>query len=305
MRSIFTYFLFLMVCFFATHTIKAQTLFEDVKGQTSIVLPIGGITRINTTANSLKLGYYYNRSDKNVVFGVDASGISNNGFAPLVSQKELSPEANINFNVGFKNITAEDVSPSKYDYLNIRVGVGASKYKLLDPSQSYEQQLSSEAFNKINLGVSYNYFLNGNMIFGAYAGYDRTNNISTLKELTIRETTAVGTGTGGTVRTAESEYTAWEGELKAINQFSLFFDYVYIPDLLSNRMALSIYSRSNFNSIRSMTNGGVGLYLNRIGQPLKIIGGLVYEFEDLFGGRNASIPLGERGTLGIVLGYNF
>lgn len=305
MRPFIKYLLIPLLSLFITSSLKAQTFFESARGYTSINLPVGGIARVNTTASSLKIGYYYNRSDKNRVFGIDASGISNNGMAPLVTNKELSPEANVNVNLGFKNITSGEDQLTGYDYLNLRVGIGAAQYRLIDINNTFEQQVSVKSFTKFNAGISYNYYLNGNMIFGGYAGYERTNNISSLSQLTVKETMTTGMDSDGTERTAETEYTAWEGEFKALDQFSLFWDYVYIPDYLSNRMALSIYSRSSFNSINSMTNGGLGLYLNKEGEPLQIVGGLIYEFEDLFDDLNAGTSLGERGVLGIVLGYNF
>lgn len=305
MKSVASYLLCLVLCLFLTTGIKAQTFFEDVKGKTSIHLPIGGITRINTTAKSLKIGYYYNRSDKDMVLGVDASGMSNNGLAPLVTNEKLSPEANINFNLGFKNITTDDSNLSGFDYLNLRLGIGAAQYRLLDTHAPFEQQISTKSFTKVNIGLSYNYYLNGNMIFGAYTGYDRTNNISSLTQLTIKETTTTGVDANGISRTAESEYTAWEGVFMPLDQFSLFLDYVYLPGFFNNRVALSVYSRNSFNSMYNITNGGVGIYLNKEGEPLSIVGGLIYEFEDLLDNKEAGTSPGERGTLGIVLGYNF
>ena len=105
MKPIPKYLLLLLLPFSITANANAQTFFESVGGQTSIYLPLGGLARLNTTASSLKIGYYYNRSDKDIVFGIDASGQSNNGFTPLVTNKKLSPEANINVNLGFKNIS--------------------------------------------------------------------------------------------------------------------------------------------------------------------------------------------------------
>lgn len=305
MKPVAIYLVFFVLGLSVTTDVSAQTFFEDARGETSLRLPVGGMIRINTTAKSLKMGYYYNRSDRNIVVGVDASGISNNGLAPLVTHKALSPEAHISFNLGLKNLSTDESMLSGYDYLNLRVGIGAAHYRLIDASAPFGQQISSRSFNKVNIGLSYNYYLNGNMIFGAYAGYDRTNNISTLSELTIKETIITGTAANGATRTAETEYTAWEGPFRSLDQLSLFFDYVYIPDFLSNRVALSVYSRSRFNRIHHMTNGGVGLYLNREGEPLRMVGGLIYEFEDLFNVREPGTPLGEKGTLGIVLGYHF
>jgi hypothetical protein len=285
---------------------KAQTFFEDIQGRTSINLPIGGLARINTADRSIKIGYYYNRSDKNIVFGLDVSGKSNNGFAPIVSNKKLSPEAHINFNVGFKNIATNHTQPSGYDYLNIKVGIGAAQYRLLNPQLPYNRQISGKSFTKANAGVSYNYFLHGNMVFGIYAGYERTNNISRLPRLTIRETTKIGTNPGGeTARSTKAEYTVWVGSFKALNEGRLYLDYVYIPDFLNDRIALSAYSRSIFSSIANITNGGFGLYFNQKGNPLKIIGGLIYEFDDLFNAAGSHTSLSRRGTLGLVVGYNF
>jgi hypothetical protein len=302
MKLAFTCFLFF--CLVLTENIKAQTFFEGTGGKTSLNLPLGGLVRVNTADRSLKIGYYFNRSDKNIVFGIDVSGKSNNGFAPIVSNKKLSPEAHLNFNVGFKNVTTNDSHPSRYDYLNIKAGVGAARYRLLNPQLSYNEQIYMKSFTKFNLGISYNYLLNGKMIFGIYGGYERTNNISRLPQLTIKETTVVG-NSGESTRTAETEYTVWEGPFKALNSGVMYLDYVYIPDFLNNRIALSAYSRSMFSSIHNITNGGFGLYFNRKGQPLKIIGGLIYEFDDLFNAAGSATSLVHRGTIGLVAGYNF
>jgi hypothetical protein len=302
MKFAFTCLLFF--CLIMTKKMKAQTFFEGTGGKTSINLPLGGLVRINTADRSLKIGYYYNRSDKQIVFGIDASGKSNNGFAPIVSSKKLSPDAHINFNVGLKNVATSDLQPSRYDYLNIKAGIGAAHYLLLNPQLSYNKQIHGKSFIKANLGVSYNYLLNGKMIFGIYAGYERSNNISRLPQLTIKETTKVGVK-GANTRTAETEYTVWKGSFKTLNEGVMYLDYVYIPDLLSDRIALSAYSRSMFSSIHNITNGGFGLYFNRKGKPLRIIGGLIYEFDDLFNAAGASTSLVHRGTLGLVAGYNF
>jgi hypothetical protein len=297
---------FILNFYLTTQWLCAQTFFEDAEGKSSINLPVGGIVRINTSDESLKFGYYYNRSDKNVVFGLDAGGKSNNGLAAIFSSEKLSPEATVNFNLGLKNISTDDSNPSGYDYLNIKFGIGAAKYKLINVDNNFEQQIKSESFNKINFGISYNYYLNGNMIFGIYGGYDKTNNISGLSKLNIKESASVSTDSNGSiVRTSEIEYTAWKGELKTINQFSLFLDYVYIPDFLNNRVAISLYSRSSFNSTLNQTNGGIGVYFNQKDEPLKIVGGIIYEFEDLFDANKSGTSFGKRGTLGIVAGYNF
>lgn len=304
MKSILKYLLFFVIYFFITANVKAQTFFESVGGQTSIYLPLGGLARLNTTATSLKIGYYYNRSDQDVVFGIDASGRSNNGFAPLVNNRELSPEANINVNLGFKNVSTDDSNHSGYDYLNIRVGIGTAQYRLIDVDAPFEQQISSDSFTSVNVGASYNYLHNGNMIFGAFAGYDRTSNIFSLNRIAVKQSTPIANA-NGTVRTAESEFTVWQGQLEPVDQFSLYLDYVFIPDFLSNRIALSAYSRSFFNDVINTTNGGFGVYVNREGNPLKIVGGLIYEFSDLFNAGDSDASLGDRGTLGIVAGYNF
>jgi hypothetical protein len=258
---------------------KAQAFFEDTEGKSSINLPIGGIARINTADKSLKFGYYHNISNSNVVFGLDASGKSHNGIAPLVSSKKLSLEANFNFNLGFKSILTGDSDSSKYDYLNVKFGVGAAKYKLLNVNTTIEQQITSKSFNKINLGLSYNYYLNGNMI--------STDSTSTI------------------VRTSESEFTVWKGQFKSIDQFSLYLDYVYIPSLLDNRVVFSVYSRSGVNSENNITNVGSGIYFNKEGEPLKIVGGIIYEFRDLLDAEDVGSSLGERGALSLVVGYNF
>ncbi len=294
---------FLFAC---TSLVCGQTIFEDASGETSVFLPVGGNVRVNTADKSLKFAYYYNRSDKDVVFGVDASGKSNNGFASVISGKNLNPEANLNFNVGFKNVSTDDSNLSGYDYLNVTFGIGASKYTLLNPDVSYAQQISTESFNQLSAGVSYNYYLNGNMIFGIYGGYDKTNNISALPKLVIKETTVLGADAAGTtIRSSEDEFFAWQGNLKTIHQFSFYTDYIYIPDFLENRVALSVYTRSGFRTDHNQTNAGLGIYLNKKDEPLKVVGGIIYEFEDLFDSSDAGTSLGKRGTLGIILGYHF
>ena len=286
--------------------VGAQPFFEGAAGNSSILLPLGGVVRLNTADNSLKLGYYYQRSDQDLVFGLDASGKSYGGFASLWSDDKLSTAAKVNFNVGFKNVTTSDDKPDRFDYLSVRIGFGASKYLMINPDAEYAQQVYYETFNPFSLGVAYNYLLNGNMIFGLYGSYDKTTNLGTLPQLTVKETTGLGINAANTTyRTSETEYSAWAGELKRVNQFSLYLDYVYIPDLLEGRLALSCYSRSSFNAEQTLTNGGFGLYLNQKDHPLKIVGGIIYEFHDLWDGGNSGSSLSERGTLGLVAGYHF
>ena len=286
--------------------LKAQPFFEDARGRSSIHLPVGGIARINTSDESLKFGYYFHRSNKDLVFGMDASGRSTNGLASIFSDGKIFPEATLNFNLGLKNISTDNSTLSGFDYLHFRLGIGTAKYTLINIENTFDRQISSETFNKINIGLSYNYFLNGKMIFSVYGGYDKTNNINELRKIKIIESSIISADPAGTsIRSSEVGYTAWRGKLNRVNQFSLFFDYVYIPDFMNNRVAFSVYSRSGFNNTLNMTNGGLGIYFNKEGEPLKIIGGLIYEFDDLFDAGNTGTTLGKRGTIGIVAGYNF
>jgi hypothetical protein len=304
--NILTLVIFGFLFFNSINNSLAQTFFEDAKGKTSIFLPLGGNIRINTSDESLKFAYFHKRSDKDVFFGLDAKGKSNNGFAPLFSAEELSPEAAINFNLGFQNLAIKESDLSNYDLINFRIGFNAANYKILSADTIYVNQINKQNFTGVNAGVSYNYFLNGNMIFGLYGGYNKTNNLSTLSKITVNESTNLGIDSLGTTsRTTENAYTAWKGEYKMIDQFSLYLDYVFIPDFLDNRIALSVYSRSGFNSELNKTNSGFGIYFNEIDNPTKVIGGIIYEFEDIFDIKKSNSTLGKRGTLGIVLGYNF
>ena len=301
----------ILITFFCiiTNRLSAQTGFflEDSKGESSLILPSGGIVRINTSDESLKFGYYSNKSEQKYIYGFDVKGKSNNGLTPIFNNEKLSQEANLSFIFGIKNITTRHKSKNgRYDNLNFKFEIGEAKYKLINTNTTYEQQVKSKSFNKINLGLAYNYFLNGNMIFGIYGGYNRNNNISDLTKLNIEESTIISTDpTGEIIRTSKEEYTAWKGDFKTINQVLLFIDYVYIPEWLSNRVALSLYSRSNFKSTINQTNGGIGIYLNKKNEPSKIVGGIIYEFEDLFNSKSSGASFINRGTLGIVVGYNF
>lgn len=304
--NILTIAIFGFFFFCITNDLLAQTFFEDAKGKTSIFLPIGGNVRINTSDEILKFAYFHKRSDKDVFFGIDAKGKSNNGIAPLFSSEKLSPEAAINFNLGFQNLAVKESDLSNYDLINFRIGFNAANYKILSADTVYTNQINKQNFTGLNAGVSYNYFLNGNMIFGLYGGYDKTNNLSSLSKITVNESTNLGVDSLGTTsRTTEDSYTAWKGEYKLIDQFSIYLDYVFIPDFLDNRIALSLYSRSGFNSEFNKTNAGFGIYFNEKDNPTKVIGGLIYEFEDIFDAKKSDSSLGKRGTLGIVLGYNF
>ncbi|MFN3195267.1 MAG: hypothetical protein ACE364_04890 [Chlorobiota bacterium] len=310
--NILTFAIFSLLFFYLTNDLLAQTFFEDAKGKTSIFLPINkngnglGNIRLNTADESLKIAYFHNRSDKDVFFGLDAKGKSNNGLAPLFSSEKLSPEAAINFSIGFKNLAVKQSDLSKFDLINFRIGFNGANYKIVSADTVYTKQITTQNFTGINAGVSYNYFLNGNMIFGLYGGYDKNNNLSSLSKITVNESTNLGVDSLGTTsRTTEDSYTAWKGEYKLIDQFSIYLDYVFIPNFLDNRVALSLYSRSGFNSVLNKTNAGFGIYFNEKDNPTKIIGGLIYEFEDVFDVKKSGNSLGKRGTLGIVLGYNF
>lgn len=302
--------IYIGIAFFCSNKIFAQTFFEDAEGKTSINLlnPTGsnsGLIRLNTANESFKLGYFRQVTNKKIILGIDISGKSNNGIAPIISQEKLSPEANFSLNFGIKNLTTKNINKG-FDYLNIKLGYGAASYKMLSNNSSFDEQINSEIFNKTSISVSYNYFLNGNMLFGVSGGYERTNNINQLPKLKIRESTFVGSDTIGNInRSGYEEYTAWKGSLESIDQLSLYIDYLYFPDFLDNRIALSFYSRSNFHSAVNITNGGFGLYLNKSNkEPFKVVGGIIYEFSDVFNSKESSNSIGKRGTIGLILGYN-
>lgn len=300
--------LILLIFISGTILVKGQTLFEDTKGESSVNLPSGGKVMINTADANLKCSYFYsdiNDTDKFVrTVGIDLMGKSNDGFAQIFSGTKISPSASIKLNFGIMSLLFPRES-SNYDYLNIAVGYRGAKYKLYNPINSFENQITKENFSGLSFDIGYNILITGNFLFAASFGYYQSNNISSLDQLEITEETSYNDSTLHTKRTTTNKYSVWEGEYKKENFYNLKTDFIYFPEFLNHRFGLSLHTRTNLNQDNTPINAGFGVYFLKEGDPTKVYGGLIYDFDDIFDFQKAKTNLVSRGNFGIVLGYNF
>ncbi len=331
--SIYRRTIALFTCCFAVITSnpgKAQTfqpIFEDADGKTAIIAP-QGFFGVNTANSSLRFQYYYAQSaapaknDRTKIgrwnrfyCGVDVLASAEGGLSNLFSSGTFTPGTSADLLLGHRSLLFGTVDRTdrsgetvKYyfnkatvqDWLTLRLGLKAARYKLYDASQPFEQQLATEVFRGQNLQLAYTVLVNGATSIGVSWDNAKVNNIEDLSAVKYNEESVTTDPSGQTVRTFEKQVSAFTGTFNtfSVNTYSLDLVHVLTPNSDATRYAFHLYGRLNDYQQQNVYKAGLGFYAFPRG---KLFGGVFFQSDDLTNKLSPGTEFIQRVNLGVTV----
>jgi hypothetical protein len=200
------------------------------------------------------------------------------------------------------------------DWLNFRVAYKRARYKLLNTSGAFADQVRKENFDGYSATLAYNRLMSldnlakrenpddtsadkpvgskGFIIVGVSVGVARRNNSGDLNSVEV-EDESFTSSSGTTQRRAVSKQTVLSGTYKEFTAVPLNTDVVWYPGALKSRFAIDFFTRSNLSGTERKFVPGVGLFLTQEKSPTKVVGGISFSFDD------------GKGKVGLVGGFHF
>lgn len=339
----------------------AQPAFRDGNNESSIFFNEGGgFAQISVSDKSIRLGYLRDNGNQKPYYGFDVTGKATGNFASLFTGDAPSPEANFSFFVGKRFIgldSPEDIrrkcvrdmmskDPTlteqaasleclrnagpiirrqTINWLTFRASYRRGRYKILDETAAFANQIRKQNFDGYAAVVAYNTQLTldklpkrngvagqaeqadaragaetaevngtsrGSLIFGVSFGVERRNNASDLDETEI-EDQGFTSSSGTTQRRAVSRQNVLTGTYSEFTAVPLNTDVWLHPTRINSRLAIDFYTRSNLGQGGREFVPGVGVFITEKGKPTRIVGGLTFSVKD------------GSGRVGLVGGLNF
>jgi hypothetical protein len=180
-----------------------------------------------------------------------------------------------------------------FDWLTLRMSYERSQHSLVDASAAFVDQISTQDFNGWGALLSYNLEFEGPSVLGLSFGVEKRNNVGALRSVDIRDLMSTSTD-GSSVRTIEVMRKALSGEYKESVETTLSTDYIVLPRFLDSRIAVDLFTRTNFSETSNDFRPGIGIFLTQDRAPTRVIGGISF-YED----REENL------AVDLVLGFNF
>jgi len=317
-----------LICFFGlVLPTQAQTfkpIFEDGKGRTSIIAPLGFLG-INTENSSIRFQYFYAKGagphpqgDQLVkrnrfYWGVNVAGSAAGGLSTLFNAGSFTPGTSASLFLGHRSLffpainkAGEPVLHGKNqgaieDWLTLRVGGQVANYTLYNATKPFAEQISSERYRGYLTQLAYNVLIYGATSIGVSWDVARENNIDDLTPVKFNQQTIVPDPNNQTTRIFEREVSAFSGiyATSIVNTFSLDAVQYFTPASEIN-YALHLYGRLRHANELPVYRTGVGFYLFPKG---KVAGGLFVESGDLTNKISDTPQFSKRIDMGLTVKF--
>ena len=202
----------------------------------------------------------------------------------------------------------ETLDARAFDWLNFRVSYKRARYKILNESAAFADQVRKQNFDGYTATLAYNRVITlddlsaealetatrskGLIIVGVSIGVERRNNSDDLDSVELEDQNFTSSSET-TQRRAVSKQTVLSGDYQEFTAVPLNTDVVWFPGALRSRVAIDFFTRSNLGSTDRKFVPGVGLFLTKEKSPTKVVGGISFSVDD------------GKGKVGLVGGFNF
>lgn len=293
---------------------KLEPIFEDAEGKTSIITP-RGFFGINTANSSIRLQYFYTKSaspnpkdptlrgrENRFYFGINVAGTATGGVTNLFSEGNFTPGTSADLFLGHRSLFFSPLDRSRNDtdiiktyrlagkgvtindWLTLRTGVQAARYRLYDASRPFNEQVSTESFRGYLAQLAYTVLFNGRTSVGLSYDISKINNIGSLAPVKFKQQTVRTDPTGQTTRTFEQEVSAYAGRFVTSTVGTLSVDVVENLFTKSGTIyAINLYGRCTEPQNDAIYRAGLGFYVFPPGKskPNRLFGGVFIESGDL------------------------
>lgn len=254
------------------------TAYQAADGTSSIYLANAKANLVLNVSNaSFNAGYLHEEAGPSWEYGFSFSGKPSSDLTAQIFQTGSSPAAiggggsfghHHIFSPSLANLNPH--SPWRDDWAIVNITYTGSTFYTV-PNSSTTTTIKQQ-FNGITILPTYNAFLNApgvNLLLGLAAGINRTNNVGSLKSVTVN-TPVSSSSSGATVVQQQSAYL---GAYATAIGAPLYSDIVMIPKKLP-WIAFDAFTRSNLAAANRYGEGGLGIFLAQPGKPTNVLGGI-------------------------------
>jgi hypothetical protein len=237
----------------SSHSV-AQTVVEDAKGQSALLLPVGGYIGINTGEKSVELGWYRNSSTSRFMPGATLQASAKDGLGTLFAEGAVQPGVRAEAILGYK-ITGQTFIGAKYSRGWHETAIATpTEDKVVDKELVWTWQLSGHLTSMFHDRIG----------AGASVQREKTNNYEDLKKVsltTIRKHMR-GDGTEVEIRgtTEAREGSVAEGHTSWINADVVLIPFSDLPRVVIRPFGRGVISRDSTARSRSSFGLDVGLH---------------------------------------------
>lgn len=328
---LFLTLLFLVSAGKKSYTQSFEPIFEDADGKTSIIAP-KGFFGLNTANSSIRFQYFYSKSaspdPKNRALiekwnrfygGVNVTGSADGGIVNLFSEGNFNPGTSADLFLGHRSLFFGTLDRSdrkgetaKYyfgdkkitiqDWLTLRSGVKAAKYKLYNVARPFNDQISTEFFRGYLVQLAYTLLFNGATSVGVSWDVSKVNNIDNLIPTKFKEQTIITDPSGQITRTFDKEVNAYTGAYNASVARTYSMDVVQLltPNSGTAKYAFHVFGRYVQSDEEPIYKTGVGFYVFPKG---KLFGGVFAESNDLTNRISGTPDFLKRVNIGLTVKY--
>lgn len=265
-----------------------------------------GVALYNYSASKAEFGYLYQKSGmKPLGFGFSVAGTLKQGAVSIVHADASAPGVSLQGTVT-KNITPGiDASKVKEsgtfvchvcsEWLVFQAKYSTSQFYTVPTSTAPFPTPTKQTFNGAQGVAGYNALLktsNADWLFGATVGVGLLNNTDSLKS--AQYTSNQVTTTGGTQEIiGQGSQTLYVGNYKTFAGVPINIDAIVFPGALSGMVGFDLFVRSDIASADQFANPGIGLFISKMGQPARPVGGITASYKN------------GKGEVSLVAGWSF
>lgn len=265
------------------HGLAQQSAFQSGNGQTSLYLQTGGAATINFSDTKLSLGRYFRSSDHALILGYEIFGKASSGNATLFASKIKVPEGGGDFVIGWHQKTDPNTplnSSSTSDQWAL-VDLGYSRSGFYASSIAVPPKQAKRFFDRFRTVAVYNKIVH-RFALGAAMGAERRNNLDDLKQVTFQTTVLSANGTSSVVESKDG----FLGNYREYIAAPVYTDIVYLlpkltaPGFKKTNLAIDGFTRSDVAAEKRSADGGLGIFVTKLGAPTKVYGGIAASWND-------------------------
>ncbi|MDB5209802.1 MAG: hypothetical protein JWQ30_629 [Sediminibacterium sp.] len=294
-RSKLCLFLILPVC-----CLSQTSTLQDKSGESSITVLGNKTLVLNSGDASFSAGVAFANAigGKESLWGIDLKLKSNEGVSKLFEGFNFKPKYALSFFVG-GYLTSHRPGVTHFFYGS--AGINQSNFKL------YTDTLSATLVKTDFLGG----FIKGgynrtaswgtsSTVLGASIEYGKYDNLTDLDDVDQYHTTTVGRNV-----VLSDKASGFKGAYMKGGMMKVKFDFMVYPTFLGGTVGVGSFYRGGIGSSFARQNIGIGLFAGNAKAPGNIIGGFVFQVNDVFNQLQKEADFVKRTGISFVAGYNF
>ena len=303
-----------LAMFCCSITYAQQSAFESTNGDTSVFLSgEGGVALANIGKSNVRFGYRHDLTGKTHpwAFGVDMVANITGTSATLLNNNAQAAGAGIHGSAikrglfravaDASKVTAESPKVEECphglcsDWLVFQALYDRTQFETLDNTTPPLQNAVKRNFDGYSGRVAYNQLRktdNNDFLLGVSIGVGRFNNIDSLKTTQFTDNTITTIGSTQYIA-SQGAKTAYVGAYQQYTGIPINADAIWYSGVLGGVVAFDLFVRSNVAQTDRYGSPGIGVFLNKKGQPSRPLGGLAVDYRD------------GKGQVSLVVGWKF